>query len=234
MASTLKPAVLVVEDEMSQMELLAYNLEKEGYAVLRARDGEEALLRVEESPPDLIVLDWMLPSVSGIEVCRQLKSRNDTRQIPIIMLTARGEEHDRVRGLDIGADDYLTKPYSLKEFMARLRALLRRARPATIGETLSCGDITIDTERHRVIRAGEAVHLGPTEYRLLCVLMERPGRVWSRDQLLDLVWGRDSEVDHRTVDVHIGRLRKALALEAARANPIRTVRGAGYSLDYEA
>lgn len=231
MANDLKPVVLVVEDEISQLELLAYNLEKEGYEVLRAMEGEEALLIVEESAPDLIVLDWMLPQVSGIEVCRRLKNQDGTRQIPIIMLTARGEEQDRVRGLNTGADDFVVKPYSLNEMMARVRAMLRRTRPASIGQKLVHGDIVVDTERHRVTRGEDAIHLGPTEYRLLCVLMERPGRVMSRDQLLDVVWGRDKDVDHRTVDVHIGRLRKALS-KAISSDPIRTVRGAGYSIDH--
>lgn len=230
MASPVKPSVLVVEDEPPQMELLAYNLQNEGFEVMRAEDGEVALLAVAEDPPDLIVLDWMLPNVSGIEVCRQIKAREETRSIPVIMLTARGEESDRIRGLDTGADDYVVKPYSVRELVARVRAGLRRAKPSQSGQKLSYGDISLDAEQHRVYRAGTPVHLGPIEYRLLCTLIERPGRVWSRDQLLDLVWGRDSDVDHRTVDVHVGRLRKALRLPGLQ-EPIRTVRGAGYSLD---
>ena len=229
----LNTVVLIVEDERPQLEMLAYNFAKEGFEVLKTEDGEEALMVAEETPPDIIVLDWMLPNVSGIEVCRQLKAREETRRIPIIMLTARGEEADRVRGLDTGADDYVVKPYSINELVARVRAQLRRTRPAGVGQMLSYGDLSINTEQHRVERAGTPVHLGPTEYRLLCTLMERPGRVLSRDQLLDLVWGRDKDVDLRTVDVHIGRLRKVLC-EGDQPDPIRTVRGAGYSLDKEA
>ena len=226
----INPVVLIVEDERPQLELLSYNIEKEGFEVLRAEEGEEALMIAEETPPDIVVLDWMLPDVSGIEVCRRLKARQQTRQIPIIMLTARGEEADRVRGLDTGADDYVVKPYSVNELLARVRALIRRTRPGAAGEVLTQGDIALNTEQHRVERDGVAVHLGPTEYRLLYVLMERPGRVMSRDQLLDLVWGRDKDVDHRTVDVHVGRLRKALRMPG-KPDPIRTVRGAGYALE---
>ena len=223
------PIVLIVEDEAAQREVLAYNLEAEGYAVLRAEHGEEALLLVKETPPDVIVLDWMLPNVSGIEVCRQLKTRNDTKTIPIIMLSARSEEVDRVRGLETGADDYVIKPYSVAELMARVRAQLRRARPSAVGQTLEYDDIVLDSETHRVTRAGQDVKLGPTEFRLLATFMEKPGRVYSRDQLLDRVWGRDIYVDTRTVDVHIGRLRKALT-RAGGDDPLRTVRGAGYAL----
>lgn len=226
----INPVVLIVEDERPQLELLSYNIEKEGFEVLRAEEGEEALMIAEETPPDIVVLDWMLPDVSGIEVCRRLKAKQQTRQIPIIMLTARGEEADRVRGLDTGADDYVVKPYSVNELLARVRALIRRTRPGAAGEVLSHGDIALNTERHRVERDGIPVHLGPTEYRLLYVLMERPGRVMNRDQLLDLVWGRDKDVDHRTVDVHVGRLRKALRMPG-KPDPIRTVRGAGYALE---
>lgn len=222
--------VLIVEDERPQMEMLAYNIAKEGFEVLRAEDGDEALMVVDETPPDLIILDWMLPNISGIEICRQLKAREATRQIPVIMLTARGEEADRVRGLDTGADDYVIKPYSVTELVARVRAMLRRTRPSAAGQILTFGDISVNTEQHRVERGGAPLHVGPTEYRLLCTLMERPGRVWSRDQLLDLVWARDNDIDHRTVDVQIGRLRKALCPDD-QPDPIRTVRGVGYALD---
>lgn len=229
MAAPELPVVLVVEDEPAQREVLAYNLEAEGFRVARAENGEEALLLIEEETPDLIVLDWMLPSVSGIEVCRQVKSKSDTRGIPIIMLSARSEEVDRVRGLETGADDYVVKPYSIVELMARIRAQLRRVRPAAVGGTLEFGDIRLDAESHRVYRAGEVLKLGPTEFRLLATFMEKPGRVWNREQLLDRVWGRDIYVDTRTVDVHIGRLRKALRQHGG-ADPLRTVRGAGYAL----
>lgn len=223
------PTVLIVEDEPAQREVLAYNLEAEGYRVAQADNGEEALLIVSEDAPDLIVLDWMLPNVSGIEVCRRLKSRPETRGVPIIMLSARSEEVDLVRGLETGADDYMVKPYSVVELMARVRTQLRRSRPAAVGEALVFEDITLDPETHRVHRAGVLLKLGPTEFRLLTTLMEKPGRVWSREQLLDRVWGREIYVDTRTVDVHIGRLRKALCAEGGR-DPVRTVRGAGYAL----
>ncbi|MGI9465360.1 MAG: phosphate regulon transcriptional regulator PhoB [Aestuariivirgaceae bacterium] len=226
------PCVLVVEDEAAQLELVSYNLEKEGFRVLKAADGEEGLLSADEGQPDLIILDWMLPKVSGIEVCRQLKRQSQTKHIPVLMLTARGEESDRVRGLNTGADDYVVKPYSVNELLARARAMLRRTRPGSIGETLSYGDIILDAEQHKVRRGDTALKLGPTEYRLLSVLIERPGRVWTREQLLDRVWGHDSDVDFRTVDVHVGRLRKALHQDH-EPDPIRTVRGTGYSLDYE-
>lgn len=225
----ISPVILIVEDERPQLELLSYNIEKEGFEVRRAENGEEALMLAEETPPDLVVLDWMLPDVSGIEVCRRLKAKGKTRTIPVIMLTARGEEADRVRGLDTGADDYVVKPYSVSELLARIRALLRRTRPGAVGQVLTHSDITLNSEQHRVERNGVAIHLGPTEYRLLYVLMERPGRVLSRDQLLDLVWGRDKDVDYRTVDVHVGRLRKALKV-VNLPDPIRTVRGTGYAL----
>jgi len=224
-----RPHVLVVEDEPAQREVLVYNLEAEGIRVSVAADGERGLLLVEEDAPDVIVLDWMLPAVSGIEVCRQLKMRADTRAIPIIMLSARSEEEDRVRGLETGADDYVVKPYAMAELMARVRTQLRRARPATVGQVLSYEDIVLDSETHRVMRGETELKLGPTEFRLLSTFMEKPGRVWSRDQLLDRVWGRDIYVDTRTVDVHIGRLRKVLMGETG-ADPIRTVRGAGYAL----
>lgn len=227
--SVSQPHVLLVEDEPAQREVLAYNLEAEGYAVSRAENGEEAMLQVDEITPDLVILDWMMPLMSGIEVCRQLKTREDTRNIPVIMLSARSEEVDTVRGLETGADDYVVKPYSLRELMARVKTQLRRTRPAATGEALVHQDITLDPSSHRVSRAGQALKLGPTEYRLLVTLMEKPGRVLSRDQLLDLVWGRDIYVDTRTVDVHIARLRKVLCAKGGD-DPIRTVRGAGYAL----
>ena len=223
------PSVLIVEDEPAQREVLAYNLEAEGFRVAQAENGEEALLLVAEDRPDLIVLDWMLPNVSGIEVCRRLKSRSETRGVPIIMLSARSEEVDRVRGLETGADDYVIKPYSVVELMARVRTQLRRTRPATVGETLTFEDIRLDAESHKVFRGEALLKLGPTEFRLLATFMEKPGRVWSREQLLDRVWGRDIYVDTRTVDVHIGRLRKALCQQGGE-DPVRTVRGAGYAL----
>lgn len=224
-----QPTVLLVEDEPAQREVLGYNLEADGFRVLTATNGEEALIMVSEMPPDIIVLDWMMPNVSGIEVCRQLKTRSETRAIPIIMLSARSEEVDRVRGLETGADDYVVKPYSLVELMARVRAQLRRTRPASVGERLEYQDIVLDAETHRVTRAEKPLKLGPTEFRLLSTFMEKPGRVWSREQLLDRVWGRDIYVDTRTVDVHIGRLRKALCQHGGD-DLLRTVRGAGYAL----
>ena len=229
MISTEQPSVLLVEDEPAQREVLSYNLEADGFRVLTADNGEEALMMVAETPPDIIVLDWMMPNVSGIEVCRQLKTRSATRAIPIIMLSARSEEVDRVRGLETGADDYVIKPYSMVELMARVRAQLRRTRPATMGERLEYGDIVLDAETHRVTRREKTLRLGPTEFRLLSTFMEKPGRVWSREQLLDRVWGRDIYVDTRTVDVLIGRLRKALCQHGGD-DPLRTVRGAGYAL----
>lgn len=230
MPGSIVPTILLVEDEKPQLEMLSYNLSKEGFEVTGVEDGEEALIVADEIEPDLVILDWMLPSVSGIEICRRLKSRANMQHTPIIMLTARGDESDRVRGLNTGADDYVVKPYAVSELIARVRAALRRARPTSVGQTLSSGDIVVDTEQHKVVRSGKSIHLGPTEYRLLCTLIEKPGRVWGRDQLLDMVWGRDKEVDIRTVDVHVGRLRKAL-MKAGKKDPIRTVRGAGYSLD---
>ncbi|RKT27820.1 two-component system phosphate regulon response regulator PhoB [Roseovarius halotolerans] len=224
-----QPTVLLVEDEPAQREVLSYNLEADGFRVTTAENGEEALLLVDEEAPDLIVLDWMLPNVSGIEVCRQLKTRPDTRGVPILMLSARSEEVDRVRGLETGADDYVVKPYSVIELMARVRALLRRTRPSAVGQRLEYEDIMLDSETHRVTRADKPLKLGPTEFRLLSTFMEKPGRVWSREQLLDRVWGRDIYVDTRTVDVHIGRLRKALCQHGG-GDPLRTVRGAGYAL----
>ena len=223
------PSVLVVEDEAAQLEVLTYNLEAEGVRVTRAETGDEALMLVEEDRPDIILLDWMLPGVSGIEICRRLKASVETRKVPIIMLSARSEEVDKVRGLETGADDYMVKPYSVVELMARVRTQLRRTRPATVGERLEFGDIMLDAETHRVERAGQDIKLGPTEFRLLSTFMEKPGRVWSREQLLDRVWGRDIYVDTRTVDVHIGRLRKALCRHGGD-DPVRTVRGSGYAL----
>ena len=224
-----QPVIVLVEDESAQREVLSYNLEAEGFTVVPAASGDEALIVIREETPDLILLDWMLPGVSGIEVCRQIKARPETRGIPVVMISARSEELDRVRGLETGADDYVVKPYSVAELMARLRALLRRTRPAAMGEQLMFGDILLDAAEHRVYRAGKPISLGPTEFRLLSTLMEKPGRVWSRESLLDRVWGRDIYVDTRTVDVHIGRLRKALMREGGD-DPVRTVRGAGYAL----
>jgi two-component system phosphate regulon response regulator PhoB len=221
--------VLLVEDEPAQREMLAYNLEAEGYDVRRAENGEEAMLLIDEAAPDLIILDWMMPLLSGIEVCRRVKTRPQTRDIPVIMLSARSEEVDAVRGLDTGADDYVVKPYNLAELMARVRGQLRRVRPAASGAAVSFEDITIDAQTHRVTRGETELKLGPTEYRLLMVFLEKPGRVLSRDQLLDLVWGRDIYVDTRTVDVHIARLRKVLTGQGG-SDPIRTVRGAGYAM----
>ena len=225
----LSPSVLVVEDEPAQAEMLAYNLESEGFRVIRAADGSEALLLVEEEAPDLILLDWMLPGTSGIEVCRRIKLRPASRLTPVIMISARSEELDKVRGLETGADDYVTKPYSVVELMARVKSQLRRARPASVGERLVFDDILLDSDSHKVFRGEKELRLGPTEFRLLSTFMEKPGRVWSREQLLDRVWGRDIYVDTRTVDVHIGRLRKALGRHGGE-DPIRTVRGAGYAL----
>ncbi|MDF1872685.1 phosphate regulon transcriptional regulator PhoB [Vannielia sp.] len=227
--TTAQPLVLIVEDEPAQREVLTYNLEAEGFAIVSADNGDDALLLVEEEQPDLIVLDWMLPSLSGIEVCRRLKLRAKTSAIPIIMLSARAEEVDRVRGLETGADDYVIKPYSVIELMARIRAQLRRTRPSTVGARLEFDDVTLDSETHRVERGGKELKLGPKEFRLLTTFMEKPGRVWSREQLLDRVWGRDIYVDTRTVDVHIGRLRKALSVHGGN-DLLRTVRGAGYAL----
>jgi len=224
------PYVLVVEDEDALSALLQYNLDKEGYRVTVASDGEEALVMIDEQLPDLIVLDWMLPKVSGVEVCRRLRARPETRNLPIIMLTARGEETDRIRGLDTGADDYVIKPFSMVELAARIRAVLRRIRPGLAEDRLHRGDIVVDRVAHRVRRADREIHLGPTEFRLLDYLMQHPGRVFSREQLLNAVWGSDVYVEARTVDVHIGRLRKALN-QSAEDDPIRTVRSAGYSLD---
>jgi len=222
------PHILIAEDESAVCELLKYNLEREDYDVAVAADGEEALLLMEERAPDLLLLDWMLPKVPGIEVCRRVRARPETKNLPIIMLTARSEEGDRVRGLDTGADDYITKPFSTTELMARIRAVMRRIRPGLVEDIVTVGDISIDRTGHTVTRAGADLHLGPTEYRLLDHFMQHPGRVFSREQLLDAVWGSDVYVELRTVDVHVGRLRKIL--KKAGEDPIRTVRSAGYAL----
>jgi two-component system phosphate regulon response regulator PhoB len=226
----MKPHILIVEDETSLVEILRYNLEKEEFRISTAGDGEEALTAIAENKPDLVILDWMLPLISGLEICRQLRRKGETRDLPIIMLTARGEEVDRVRGLEVGADDYISKPFSPSELVARVRALLRRAKPALSNDLLTYAGVVMDLASHRVLRNGRPVHLGPTEFRLLRFLMERPGRVYSREQLLDAVWGRDIYVEARTVDVHIRRLRKALNAPK-EADLIRTVRSAGYALD---
>lgn len=225
----MQPSVLVVEDEPAQREILTYNLEAEGFRVIGAETGNEALMLIEEERPDLILLDWMLPGTSGIEICRQIKMRPDLRMIQVIIISARSEEIDKVRGLETGADDYVSKPYSILELVARAKAQLRRSRPATVGERLTYADILLDSETHKVFRGEQELKLGPTEFRLLTTFMEKPGRVWSREQLLDRVWGRDIYVDTRTVDVHIGRLRKALSRSGGK-DLIRTVRGAGYAL----
>ena len=222
--------ILLVEDEEPLTLLIRYNLEAEGYEVDAVARGDEADLRLREEAPDLVLLDWMLPGLSGIELCRRIRARRETERLPVIMLTARGEEGDRVRGLATGADDYIVKPFSVPELLARVRALLRRAKPAHVARLLLAGDIELDRETRRVRREGRELHLGPTEFRLLEFLMQSPGRVFSREQLLDGVWGRDVYIDERTVDVHIGRLRKAINRPLG-ADPIRTVRGAGYSFD---
>ena len=226
----MKARILVVEDEEALTTLLRYNLEAQDYDVEIVMRGDEADTRLKESVPDLVVLDWMLPGLSGIELCRRLRARPETRHLPIIMLTARGEESERVRGLSTGADDYIVKPFSVPELLARVGALLRRAAPERVASVLSYGDIELDRDKRRVARSGRPIDLGPTEYRLLEFFLEHPGRVFSREQLLDGVWGRDIYIDERTVDVHIGRLRKLINPDAA-ADPIRTVRGAGYALD---
>lgn len=229
MAVAVKPLILLVEDEPAQRDVIAYNLAAEGYQVAEAGDGEEAMLLVAENPPDLVILDWMMPNLSGIEVCRRLKSNPDTRAIPVIMLSARLDVPDRVRGLETGADDYVGKPYSLAELMARIRANLRRVHPAAAGAVLEFQDLRLDAEAHRVTRADHEIELSPTEFRLLATLMEKPGQVLSRERLLDRVWGRDIHVESRTVDVHVGRLRKALCQHGGD-DLLRTVRGAGYAL----
>ena len=227
--ASLQPKVLIVEDEAAQRDVLKYNLTAEGFVIVTAEDGHKALERVEEECPDLILLDWMIPNTSGLEVCRRLKLQTKTRHIPIIMLSARSEEVDRIRGLETGADDYMIKPYSVLELVARVKAQVRRSRPALVGSVIEFDNITLDPEAVRVCVDGKAVHLGPTEYRLLMALMERPGRVFTREQLLDRVWGRDIYIDTRTVDVHVGRLRKAIN-QTKGDYPLRTVRGAGYAL----
>src|ERR1700730_9377079 len=225
-----EPAVLVVEDESALSTLLRYNLEREGYRVFEARDGEEALILADEVKPDLVVLDWMLPQLSGLEICRRLRGRGDMRNVPIAMLTARGEERDRIRGLDTGGAAYIVKPSSMTEFLARLRAVMRRVRPSLVEDIVTVGEISIDRGSHRVRGSSRDIHLGPTEYRLLDQLMQHPGRVFSREQLLDSVWGSDVYVEARTVDLHVGRLRKGLN-QSGEKDPIRTVRSAGYSFD---
>ncbi|MCH1470382.1 MAG: phosphate regulon transcriptional regulator PhoB [Planktomarina sp.] len=224
-----QPRVLVVEDEPAQLEILSYNLESDGFLVSRARDGEEALLLIREDVPDVIVMDWMMPHLSGIEVCRRLKSNPETRSIPVIILSARSEDEDKVRGLEIGADDYIVKPYSVVELMARVRSQLRRSRPSSLGQEIEFEDLIINSETYKVTRGQIDLKLGPIEFRLLKTFMEKPARVWSREELLDRIWGRDVYVETRTVDVHIGRLRKELSRNGG-ADPIRTVRGVGYSL----
>jgi len=226
----MKPKVLVVEDEDALSVLLRYNLESEGYDVETVNRGDEAEIRLKENLPDIVVLDWMLPGLSGIELCRRLRARSETERLPILMLTARSEEAERVRGLSTGADDYMVKPFSVPEFVARVRALLRRASPEQVSLQLKSGDIELDREKKRVHRGLREVHLGPTEFRLLEFLMTSPGRVFTREQLLNAVWGRDVYIDERTVDVHIGRLRKTLT-RGKEADPIRTVRGSGYSFN---
>ena len=223
-------SILVVEDESALAEVLRYNLESEGFKVAVAHDGRSAMEQLEDSHPDLVILDWMLPEMSGLDICRTMRRRPELRDVPVIMLTAKGEEYDRVRGLDAGADDYVVKPFSPKELIARVRAVLRRTKTGASGEPLRAGPLEMDLEAHRVRREGNEVALAPTEFRLLRVLMERPGRVYSREQLLDLVWGRDSEVELRTVDVHVRRLRVALNANGA-IDLIRTVRSEGYSLE---
>jgi two-component system, OmpR family, phosphate regulon response regulator PhoB len=229
MSDAAQPHVLIVDDEPAQLALLSYNLKAAGFRVSTAKDGEEAVMSVVEQGPDVILLDWMLPRLSGLEACRQIKATREGRDAAVIMVSARSEEADRVRGLDTGADDYIVKPYSVAEVIARVRANLRRLRPSASGQSLEIGDIRLDPESFRVSRDGHALHLGPTEFRLLAALMERPGKVWTRDALLDRVWGRDIYIDTRTVDVHVGRLRKALCTTGGD-DPIRTVRGAGYAM----
>jgi two-component system phosphate regulon response regulator PhoB len=224
------PRILVVEDEAPLGELLSYNLKAEGFEAEHIDRGDEAELCLAETPFDLVILDWMLPGVSGLEICRRMRTRDNTRDMPIIMLTARCEENERVRGLSVGADDYVVKPFSMPELMLRVHALLRRARPERVATTLTLGDIDLDRVNRRVKRAGREIHLGPTEFRMLQYLMEKPGRVFTRAQLLDSIWGMSAEIDDRTVDVGIGRLRKAL-MRGRKKDPIRTVRGAGYSFN---
>jgi two-component system phosphate regulon response regulator PhoB len=227
-----KPRLLLIEDDRALADLLIWHLGREGSDIVRTADGDEALLLAQERTPDLVILDWMIEGISGIEVCRRLRRRASTARVPIIMLTARGEESDRIRGLQTGADDYVTKPFSPRELLARVGAVLRRARPALAGEQLVYADLQLDVGAHRVRRGGKPVQLGPTEYRLLRHFMENPGRVFSRERLLDAVWSHDEEIDTRTVDVHVRRLRKALNA-GDRPDVIRTVRSAGYALDID-
>jgi two-component system, OmpR family, phosphate regulon response regulator PhoB len=222
--------ILIVEDEESLAVLLRYNLEAEGFEVESAARGDDAEQQIRDTPPDLVLLDWMLPGLSGVELCRRIRMRKDTERVPIVMLTARGDEGERVRGLSMGADDYIVKPFSLPELIARVHAVLRRSKPAHVAGLLSAGDIDLDRTTRRVRRSDEELHLGPTEFRLLEFLMQSPGRVYSRAQLLDAVWGRDVYIDERTVDVHVGRLRKAIQMGSSR-DPVRTVRGLGYAFD---
>ena len=229
---TVQPSILIVEDEAALVELLAYNLDKAGFRTAIARDGEEAILAIAEAKPDLVLLDWMLPYVSGIEICRRIRRDPETRDLPVILLTARGEEDDRIRGLDSGADDYVVKPFSPTELIARVRAVLRRTRPAFDKDTLTYADIVMDLVGHRVSRSDKTIDLGPTEFRLLRFLLEHPGRVFDREQLLNGVWGQDVHIELRTVDVHIRRLRKAMNLAGA-PDLIRTVRSAGYALELD-
>lgn len=229
MTAPTAPLVLIVDDEPAQLTLLRHNLGAAGFRVATAQDGEEAVLAVAEQGPDVVLLDWMLPRLSGLEACRRIKATPEGRATAVIMVSARSEERDRVRGLDTGADDYITKPYSVAELVARVRANLRRVRPVSAGQVLEHGDIRLDAEAHRVSRDGAPLHLGPTEFRLLAAMMERPGKVWTREALLDRVWGREVYIDTRTVDVHVGRLRKALCAKGG-PDPIRTVRGAGYAM----
>ena len=228
-----KPRLLLVEDDTALAELLDWHFQQEGYDVVRTPDGEEALLLAREEPPDIVLLDWMIEGLSGIEVCRRLRRATDTANVPIIMLTARGEEEDRIRGLETGADDYVTKPFSPRELVARVAAILRRVRPALAGQVLVYGDLELDAIAHKTRRAGQTLQLGPTEFRLLRYFLEHPGRVFSRERLLDAVWGMDSDIELRTVDVHIRRLRKAVNLPGL-PDLIRTVRSAGYALDVDA
>ena len=229
----MKPKILLVEDDKGLVELVRYNLEKEGFDVVQTDDGEDAMVLAEEENPDLVILDWMIANLSGIEVCRRLRRKASTANLPIIILTARAEEGDRIRGLETGADDYITKPFSPRELVARIRAVLRRLRPALQGGSLDYAGIVMDTAAHKVVRDGAPVVLGPTEFRLLRHFLEHPGRVFSREQLLDAVWGRDVYVEQRTVDVHIRRLRKAINADDVLPDVIRTVRSAGYALDFD-
>jgi two-component system, OmpR family, phosphate regulon response regulator PhoB len=224
------PRLLLVEDDPALAELLEFRFKGEGYAVTSTPDGDEALLLAQEEVPDLVVLDWMIEGTSGIEVCRRLRRSKETAHVPIVMLTARGAEDDKIRGLETGADDFVTKPFSPRELIARVNAIMRRIRPALAGEVLTVGDMALDATAHKVTRRGQVVSLGPTEFRLLKFFMEHPGRVFSRGQLLDAVWGNESEIELRTVDVHIRRLRKGIEIEGA-PDPVRTVRSAGYSLE---